>query len=313
MKPIDFSSSLCDELKHFVELKQLSGSDYHSSAMFLLRFDRHLINRSFKGKALTKAILQNYLDDFGHLSIRGFSNQYGVLRLFSIWLNQRVQGSYVLEQRCEPKHSHSPSAYIFNLVEIAKILYCSGHFSPREEFAPRLYQTVFGLLYSTGIRIGEALALNRDDYSRSDKLLHIQNGKFRKERYLILSDSTAESLNRYIDQTENIMTVKKDSPLFLNTRGKRLTYHSVTLAFVKALKRSGIAKGDGVRLHCFRHTFAIHRLLQWYQAKRDVNALLPILSTYMGHVDITSTQIYLQSSNELLRLGGERFRSFFIQ
>jgi integrase/recombinase XerD len=313
MKTIEFSSTLADEMKHFVELKQLSGSDYYSSSKFLRRFDRHLVSLSFKGKALTRSILQSYLDGIGHLCTRGFMNQYGVLRQFSVWHNQREMDSHVLEQRRAPDRSHSRPAYIFSLDEIIKIIRYSARFSKREERVSELYRTLFGLLYSTGIRIGEALALNRGDYVGAGKLIHIRNGKFHKERYLVLSDSTAGSLNKYLVKYERAVTVEIDSPLFLNIRGKRLSYNNVALAFAKTLKRSRIDKAGGSRLHSFRHTFAVHRLLQWYRTKQDINALLPILSTYMGHVDITSTQIYLESSNELLQAGCERFHKFFIQ
>ena len=75
----------------------------------------------------------------------------------------------------------------------------------------------------------------------------------------------------------------------------------------------GINKDDsGPGLHDFRHTFAVHRLLQWYKSEKDINLKLPYLSTYMGHVDITSTQVYLQVANELLEAGSERFHKFFL-
>jgi integrase/recombinase XerD len=109
------------------------------------------------------------------------------------------------------------------------------------------------------------------------------------------------------------LPLEQDSPLFVNIRTKPLTYNSAYYAFIKTLNKSAITKNNsGPRLHDFRHSFAVHRLLQWYKTETDINAKLPFLSTYMGHVDITSTQVYLQATNELLQAGCERFYNFFI-
>lgn len=92
-----------------------------------------------------------------------------------------------------------------------------------------------------------------------------------------------------------------------------MTYRNVFIAFGKVLNKSGIAKNDnGPNLHSCRHSFAIHRLMKWYKTEKDINSKLPYLSTYMGHVDITSTQDYLQATNELLQEGCKRFHTFFL-
>ena len=88
MKTVHFKSSLADEMAHFVKLKQLCGSDYHSSAKLLRRFDTHLTSFAFKGKVLTREIFQSHFDTINHLCGRGFSNHYSVLQQFSAWLNQ---------------------------------------------------------------------------------------------------------------------------------------------------------------------------------------------------------------------------------
>ncbi len=313
MKTVNFTSTLSDEMTHFVKLKQSSGSDYHSSTQLLFRFDQHLVAISFKGKVITMPIFQNYFKKISHLCGRGFSNHYSVLQQFSAWLNQHKTASYVLEKRPTLDRSYSRSAYIFSLDEIIATLKSCGVFSKKEELIPGLYQTLFSLLYTTGIRIGEALALNHADYIQDEKLIHIQKGKFRKERYLILSDSTANRLKKYIQHYKSILPLEEESPLFVNIRRRRLTYQNVRLAFIKTLDRSGINKNDsGPRLHDFRHTFAVHRLLQWYKTEHDINAKLPFLSTYMGHVNIISTQVYLETANELLKTGSERFYNFYL-
>lgn len=313
MKPVDFTSCLADEMAHFVKLKQTSGSDYHSSAKLLFRFDQHLFALLFKGKALTRPLFQNYFETINHLCGRGFTNHYSVLQQFSAWLNLHETDSYVLERHRAIDRYHSRPAYIFTVGEIKAVLENSATFSKKEELIPGIYQTLFSLLYSTGIRIGEALALTHADYIKDEKLVHIQKGKFRKERYLVLSNSAANRLNEHIQHYKSTLALEETSPLFVNIRKKPLTYNNAYCAFIKTLNKSGINKNDsGPRLHDFRHSFAIHRLLQWYKTEQDINAKLPFLSTYMGHVDITSTQVYLEAANELLQAGCERFYNFFI-
>ncbi len=310
MKTFNFSSCLANELTHFVELKQLSGSSYYGSARLLFRFDRHLNSMAFTGKALTREIFQSYFDTIGHLCRRGFTNYYCVLRQFSAWLNQYETDSHVLEEHRAVDRSHSRTSYIFNSDEIKIIIEKSGGLT-KKELVPGLYQTLFCLLYSTGIRIGEALNLKCSDYIRRERLVHIREGKFRKERYLVITDSMANRLNNYIQRCEKRF-LQEESPLFVNLLGNPLKYQSAYRAFIDTLGRSGIIKGDNVpRLHDLRHTFAVHRLVQWYETGEDVNAKLPLLSTYMGHVGITSTQVYLDAPNEILEAGVGRFHRFF--
>lgn len=314
MKSFSFTSSLANEMAHFVKLKQHSGSDYYSPAKLLFQFDRYLDAVSFRGKVLSKLVFQDYFAGLDHLNSRTFSNHLGVLRQFSTWLNRHGTVSHIPEKHPAAYGSKPWRAYIFNSDEIRTILAKSAEFTRREERFYGLYQTLFGLLYSTGIRIGEALALTYADYIEDEKLLHIRQGKFKKERYVVLSNSAASRLNEHIRRYQTQMLLKAESSLFVNIHGKPLIRDSAHLAFVKTLNKSGITRGTGgPRLHDFRHTFAVHRLLQWYQAESDINAKLPLLSTYMGHVDITSTQLYLEATDELLQAGCERFHKYYTQ
>jgi len=313
MKIPDFSGPLKEEMTHFVKLKQLSGSDYASQAKLLLYFDRHLASRQPNDKILTLETFQSYFDTITHLSKRTFSDYYSALKQFCTWLNQREPNSYILPKCPYVDRSYSKAPYIFSPNEIKLILKNSLIFKRKEEYIPGLYQTLFSLLYSTGIRIGEALALNYGDYSEKDMLIHVRKGKFNKERYLILSNSAASQMNQYLNHYKRIIP-EENAPLFLNTHKNRMTYANVCIAFGKILNKSGIKKYEnGPKIYSFRHTFAIHRLLQWYKTQDDINPKLPYLSTYMGHVKITSTQVYLQATNQLLQAGCKRFHTFFLK
>jgi site-specific recombinase XerD len=252
MKIPDFLGPLKEEMTHFVKLKQLSGSDYASQAKLLLYFDRHLASRQPNDKILTLETFQSYFDTITHLAKRTFSDYYSALKQFCTWLNQREPNSYILPKCPYVDRSYSKAPYIFSPNEIKLILKNSLTFKRKEEYIPGLYQTLFSLLYSTGIRIGEALALNYGDLREKDMLIHVRKGKFNKERYLILSNSASNQLNEYIGHYKLKVTLKEESPLFVNTYQNRMRRTNVYIAFLKILNKSGIKKDEnGPKIYSF--------------------------------------------------------------
>jgi integrase len=165
------------------------------------------------------------------------------------------------------------------------------------------------------MRIGEALALNLTDFLNAEARLYIAEGKFHKARWVPLSPCTCQALKHYVESRRQIKPRSLDSPLFLNQRGHRLHYATVNHTFHRLLGQCTIGQKNraGPRLHDLRHTFAVHRLLAWYRDGADVNTRLPWLATYMGHVDIASTHVYLHPTAELLDAVGRRFRSHYLQ
>ena len=129
--------------------------------------------------------------------------------------------------------------------------------------------------------------MNLEDFYSIEQRIYIAKGKFRKARWVSLSGSTSKALRSYMDKRLLIKPVSVDSPLLLNERSRRLHHCTVNRAFRGLLNRCDIRhdKHTGPRVHDLRHTFAAHRLFQWYRDGKDVNARLPWLSTYMGHVD----------------------------
>ena len=164
-------------------------------------------------------------------------------------------------------------------------------------------------------RLGEAFALNLEYFHRDQPSLWIAEGKFRKARWVPLSSSTSRALQQYVQTRQKISPLSPDSPLFLSRRSRRLPYSTVNYTFRNLLKQSGIPhhKHTGPRIHDLRHTFAVHRLLAWYRDGQDVNARLPWLATYMGHVDIHATQVYLRPTAELMEQVDRRFYQHYLQ
>ena len=175
--------------------------------------------------------------------------------------------------------------------------------------------TVLGLLFSTGLRISEVLALDICNFYPQTSRLFVAKGKFRKERWVPLSTSTNDALMSYVKQREQFMLLTPDSPVFINTWKRRLQSQNVSKTLPTLLAQCDISANATYRprLHDLRHSFAVRRLLRWYQQGADVNNKLPHLATYLGHVNIRSTQVYLHAIPELQQLVCKRSSDYFHQ
>ena len=238
-----------------------------------------------------------------------------MVRQLCEYLSRSDPLAYVPEPLRTPSSQATFVPYIYSEDEVRALLAAAARLAPSGALRGPTYQTLLGLLYSTGIRIGEAMALNLADFHRDDALLYIEEGKFRKSRWVPLSPSTGEALSRYVDRRRQTKPNTPDAPLFLNQRGRRLQHCTVNQCWHDLLRKCGISclAYNGPRLHDLRHSFAVHRLLAWYRDGKDINARLPWLATYMGHVNIHSTQVYLQPTVELLDQVNDRFHHYYSQ
>jgi integrase len=171
------------------------------------------------------------------------------------------------------------------------------------------YRTLIGLLAVTGLRLGEAIRLNRDDIDADRQLLRILNSKFGKSREVALQDSTMAALEDYGRVRDGRFPKPGCEAFFLSTRGTRLLAPSIHQTFNRLIKIAGITPRPGGRAprpHDLRHGFAVGTLLDWYRDGLDVQARLPLLSTWLGHVNPASTFWYLTAAPELLALVADR-------
>lgn len=162
------------------------------------------------------------------------------------------------------------------------------------------------LLYGTGLRLGEALHLCLADVDLPRQLLTVRDTKFYKTRWVPVGTHLVQILHEYIVavHTPHSFEARDDIPLFVRRDGGRPTTSGVRRAFARLRSKAGVRRNDGARyqprLHDMRATFAVRRLTTWYQQGADVQRLLPLLSTYLGHASIAATQVYLPMSPELL-------------
>jgi integrase/recombinase XerD len=163
-------------------------------------------------------------------------------------------------------------------------------------------QTVIGLLASCGLRVGEALRLDRGDVDWSDGVLHIRESKFNKSRLVPLAPSVLEALERYAHLRDRERPAAVGASFFVSLRGTRVIHECVWKTFRELCDGAGVGAGSSVRptIHDLRHRFAVRVLVSWYEQGLDVQPRLAWLSTYLGHRDPVSSYWYLSAAPELL-------------
>ena len=180
---------------------------------------------------------------------------------------------------------------------------------------PHTLRAVLLLLYGAGLRIGEAVGLTLADVDLSTAAITIRNTKFHKTRLVPIGARLNQAMARYAAQRKEAgHSQEADAPFFVLRRGAPLSVQIVQQAFARLRKYAGVGRADGARyqprLHDMRHSFAVRRLTSWYEQGANVQKLLPHLATYLGHVSIAATQVYLTMTPELLHAASVRFERY---
>jgi site-specific recombinase XerD len=180
------------------------------------------------------------------------------------------------------------------------------------------FRTLLLLLYGTGLRISEALSLTLADVDLSKNLLTIRDTKFFKTRWVPVGPHLSTVLVAYAKIRQRMpRPARNESAFFATRRGTAVTRGTAEHIFRRLCEQAGIRRSDGgrfqPRLHDIRHTFALNRLISWYRDGKDVQQLLPCLSTYLGHVDVAATQRYLTMTPELLHEASLRFQRYALE
>jgi len=170
------------------------------------------------------------------------------------------------------------------------------------------YHSLIGLLAVSGLRIGEAIKLDRGDVDWIQGVLLIRESKFGKSRLVPLQPATTAVLQDYAQLRDQLQPRTETPSFFVSLTGKRLVYAVVCQTFRRLVDTAGVGADAPrpPRLHDLRHSFAVATLLGWYRAGEDVQAKLPTLSTYLGHREPSSTYWYLSAAPELLALAAAR-------
>lgn len=197
--------------------------------------------------------------------------------------------------------------YLYSEQDVAALMHAAAPLRTPHRVAT--YRTLIALLAVTGMRVGEAIGLDRSDFDSRNGLLLIRKGKFGKCRELPLHPSAVDALRRYLRRRDRPRSAAGVPALLVSSVGTRLLYGNVHCTFRRMVDRAGLQSRSAScrpRLHDLRHSFAVCTVLDGYRQDGDLGARLALLSTYLGHVDPQSTYWYLSASPELLGLAGAR-------
>lgn len=230
-----------------------------------------------------------------------------VVRIFARYAN-------ILDSRHEippadilPAPTRRALPYIYDDLEILALMKAASTLLP--PFRGKTMSTFIGLLSVTGMRTGEVHRLNLEDVDLERGLIHVVDSKFNKSREVPLHASTVKALADYRQERDKHLGDRAETTaFFINVRKVRFKAQSPTQCFPDLLNIAGITAPGKARpcLHDFRHTFATQTLTEWYRKGQNVEALMPLLSTYLGHVDPKSTFWYLTGTPELMGLAAQR-------
>ena len=230
----------------------------------------------------------------------------GIVRGFARYLATIDPSSEIPSVDLLPARPVRVAPHVYSEAETVALMRAARALSPPLRAAT--FETLIGLLAATGLRLGEALSLDRQDVDLSNGVLHV-HGKQQKQREVPVHESTTAALASYARLRDRECPKPHTSAFLLSPDGQRLNRAAVHYAFPRLIRQISL-EGRGQRVrprpHDFRHAFAVNTMLGWHQAGAEVERQLPLLSTYLGHREPADTQWYLQAVPELLALVAQR-------
>lgn len=304
---------LLSAIENYVALKRSLGAVFSGDARILRSFGRAVDDVSIE--TITAENCQQFCRGQG-VPTRFWERKHQSLRGFFRYL---VARGYLVRsplQEPPPRIERSFHPYIYSHDELGRLLEAISQEQIRRTLLePETLRTILLLLYGAGLRAGEALRLRPCDVNLQDRVLSVWNTKFFKSRLIPIGARLAAALARYAERRQPVRSSDERPPSFFTTRtGKNVRLGLLEAAFVRLRGRAGIRRPSTdrwqPRLHDLRATFAVHRLVAWYREGVDLNTRLPLLATYLGHVNVSGTQAYLPMTPELLAEASRRFERY---
>lgn len=300
-------------MKRHLKLRRSLGFVYDGAEYSLDEFDRYLKKRFPKCKTITREMVVSYLETTKNVATKTRAGRVTCLRQFCRFMLQFDPDTYIPETGLVPPAVIQVKPYIFSEADVIKLMTFARQMAPRPPLLPHTYETMIGLLWTTGLRIGEVVRLNIEDVDLEDGILCIKQTKFFKSRLVPLSPSVVEALREYKDRRNKAgHSPTPDAPFFVNRRRKRCITATAPRTIKGLIRYLGFKNVQGryARVHDLRHAFATRWLGDLYRTGKDPTAYLPVLATYLGHANIANTQTYLHPSKETLSGAGEKFNLY---
>ena len=304
-------STMHDALTQYVALRRALGTQLQEPARTLIHFVEFLGREG--AEFITSELALRWAMEPKLVQRATWARRLGMVRRFASWLSTIDPRTEVPPRRLLAVRRRRNKPHIFTEQEIVRLMDEAAQLTSPTGLRAMTYVTLIGLLSATGLRPGEALALDTGDVDLQSGILAIRESKFGKSRFVPIEDSTRAALARYAKQRDELCSRRATEAFLVSDRGRRLHGCAARRTFARMSCAIGLRAptgsrriGRGPRLQDFRHSFATRRLIEWYRAGLDVGRELPKLATYLGHVDVGHTYWYIEAVPELLQLATER-------
>jgi site-specific recombinase XerD len=308
--------TLRETIEQYILWRQAHGAKFTTARNLLRQFLRHA-DGDAECDAVTMAQVLAFLAGEGPVTRHRENKNYALTGFWRYAISRGYAHCSPLPDN-EPRSPLRAPPYIYARDELQR-LFDSTAVEISRRGARQLdavtFRTLLLLLYGAGLRFSEATGLTRADVDLSEAILTIRDTKFHKSRLVPVGPQLTAVLANYISVRPGDGLAQGEAAFLLANRdGTRLSSSTVQTAF-ETLRRIAGVHGAEVgrqipRLHDLRHSFAVHSLTAWYRQGADVQRLLPVLSTYLGHSDLEGTKVYLSMTPELLQQASLRFARY---
>jgi site-specific recombinase XerD len=306
--------NLGELINEYVAYRKSLGEKFKTAETYLKAFCK-LIGPELLIEAINKKVINNFLSCHPTNVTPGWFNKYRALKGFNKYI---LTHGYTIAglplPNVLPKEPLAAVPYIYSRDELKGIFSAALSYPIlKSHNSPHTVRAILVLTYSLGLRISETLALKLEDVDLVNSIIKIEQSKFYKSRLLPFNEEVKQFINEYLNwRKHQLQSQSPESPLFIGKNNLPFKGRTINDIFEKIRKQA--SRNDNAyyqpRIHDLRHTFAVHRLTSWYQENKDVQKLLPLLSTYLGHEGIAHTTIYLTMTNNLLKEANIRFEDY---
>ena len=300
-----FANVLAASIDRYLALQRSLGYQFHTQATSLRALLAYMRSTHAQGPLSQALALECVMAS--DLTPNGRAIRYAVIRRFAQYHATFDPQTTSFDRRVLPRSRAIPPPRILSDEELGSLMAACERVSTKQPFRGRTLATLVGLLASTGVRSGEAVRLDRTDVNLASGVLQVRKTKFRKDRLVPVHATTLRALRDYARHRNLACPTPKSPAFFISTRGTRLLQGGLYYGFEQACALAGLNAhaAKARRPHDLRHRFAVTRLAEWHRQKLDVQSMLPLLATYLGHARYSDTAYYVTATPELLGLAAD--------
>jgi integrase/recombinase XerD len=303
-------STLSAQLDVYLKIRRGLGFSLRTDERILRRFiDFVALNGS---RFLQRDDFAGWMRSVGNASQYTWSRRLGIVKLFAAWMHANDGRHEIPPANLIPHRKCRPKPFIYTSGEIAQLLDQAAMLPSVNGIRRLTYPTLFGLIAVTGLRISEALSLDRADIDFTQEIVIVRNGKSGKQRIVPFSPSTSLRLQSYVRERDRLCE-GRPVPFFVDDHGRRISDCAARYNFASISQAVGLRQlqrfqrhGVGPRIHDLRHTFAVQTMIDWYRQGLDANQEMIKLTTMLGHESVSHTYWYIEAIPELLELASRR-------